>query len=704
MSLQTGTVLNNRYKILEILGKGGMGAVYLALDERLGVQIALKENLVEDAEAIKQFRREAIILANLRHPNLPRVTDHFVIEGQGQYLVMDYIEGEDLRQRMRRINVLPENDVVMIGIAICDALSYLHSLNPVVIHRDIKPGNIKVTSAGKVFLVDFGLAKIVEGSEATTTGARGLTPGYSPPEQYGTARTDPRSDVYALGATLYAVVTGVPPEDGLSIAINQTSLTQIRDHRPKTNRKIASSIENALRVKMEDRFQTALQFKQSLVSTLDKTLKGSPSDKFVIEPPPLSSLLTTKKAGKDTIRAIDDQLREIGVDPLNPPTQKRKNRWPIVIFSSVLIGIFMVVGLNQLLGLNLFGGNSGELTLDEIIDVPSTVTSSPEPIATEAVIIPLVGILPTETSTVMIVLETEIPLPQATPQGGGELIAFVSNRTGQNQVWLIPIAGGNATQLTFMSDGACQPSWSPSGEWIVFTSPCHQNSNFQGAALFKIRVDGTDQNPLRDSSPTGDYDPTWSPVDENIIAFTSNRVGNRPHIFTLDLSTGIATQVTKTFAIEHQPAWSPDGERLAFLTNRVGPIQIWTMLASGEESKQFTRNEDKSYIYDLPAWSPDGKVIAFTKIQSGTNNFPFLFGAFWEDGGQNRGFIEFRFSERIEGMREMTFSPDGNWIAFRSNPETVNNDIYILHISGTQHTRLTFDEAVDSDPAWQPGK
>src|SRR5512133_1885734 len=140
MTLSPGTLLNNRYRILSILGQGGMGAVYHAIDENLGVAVAVKENLFLTDEYARQVQREASILANLRHPNLPRVGDYFTLQGQGQYLIMDYIEGEDLRMRLERLKQLPEKDVIIIGVLICDALSYLHSRKPPVVHRDLKPG------------------------------------------------------------------------------------------------------------------------------------------------------------------------------------------------------------------------------------------------------------------------------------------------------------------------------------------------------------------------------------------------------------------------------------------------------------------------------------------------------------------------------------------------------------------------------------
>src|SRR5690242_18897732 len=266
MTLEKNAFLHNRYRVIEILGQGGMGSVYQAVDENLGVTVALKENLFTTDEYSRQFRLEAVILANLRHPNLPRVYDHFV-SGEQQYLVMDYIEGEDLRQRMERMGTISEEDAVQIGASICDALTYLHTRKPPILHRDIKPGNVKVTPEGHIFLVDFGLAKVYQdNTQATSTGARAMTPGYSPPEQYGTARTDPRTDIYSLGATLYASLSGIIPEDGLARAMDNAQLTPLRKRNTRTSRRMAAAIEKALAVDPSDRFQTAEEFKSALLN------------------------------------------------------------------------------------------------------------------------------------------------------------------------------------------------------------------------------------------------------------------------------------------------------------------------------------------------------------------------------------------------------------------------------------------------------
>lgn len=268
MIISQGTILNSRYRIVKPIGEGGFGKVYRAWDANLQRPCALKENLETSVEGQQQFFREASILSNLSHPNLPRVTDHFGIPGQGQYLVMDFVEGEDLQSILDRTGgPLPEKQVVEWVAQICDALSYMHSQNQPVIHRDIKPANIKITPQGRAMLVDFGIAKVFDPHLKTTVGARGVTPGYSPCEQYGQGTTDARTDIYALGATLYTLLTGQEPPES-----TQRNLS-VKLAAPRSlNHAVSSTTERVILKAMEmlpaDRHQSAIEFKVALTSTL----------------------------------------------------------------------------------------------------------------------------------------------------------------------------------------------------------------------------------------------------------------------------------------------------------------------------------------------------------------------------------------------------------------------------------------------------
>ena len=219
--IEPGTVLQNRYAVERQIGEGGMGAVYVATDRRFGSTVALKETFFDDPALRKAFEREARLLNRLRHSALPRVSDHFE-EAEGQFLVMEYIPGEDLSQMLKARNGsgFPARQVLGWADQLLDALDYLHTQEPRVIHRDIKPQNLKLTARNQVVLLDFGLAKGTPlQTRVTQTGSLfGYSFNYAPIEQMQGAGTDPRSDLYSLGATLYHLLTGTTPPDALTRA------------------------------------------------------------------------------------------------------------------------------------------------------------------------------------------------------------------------------------------------------------------------------------------------------------------------------------------------------------------------------------------------------------------------------------------------------------------------------------------------------
>jgi hypothetical protein len=313
------TVLQGRYRIVRQLGQGGMGAVYEAIDERLDATVALKETFFADERLRKQFEREARLLARMHHPALPRVSDHFS-EGEGQFLVMQFVTGEDLAHMLTvKQGPFPADQVLTWGDQLLDALDYLHTQDPQIIHRDIKPQNLKLTSRGQMILLDFGLAKgQASAVSVVTTSASifGYTPNYAPLEQIQGLGTDPRSDIYALGATLYHLMTGVKPPDALTRAAALVNgqpdpLAPANEINPTIGPQVAAVLARAMSQNRDQRYSTAAEMRAALSGTGEAaTLIGRAEAATVILPtpsptlagaPPQEARATAVQAGETTV-------------------------------------------------------------------------------------------------------------------------------------------------------------------------------------------------------------------------------------------------------------------------------------------------------------------------------------------------------------------------------------------------------------------
>ncbi len=300
---QPGEVIKDRYRIKRVIGQGGMGQVYLADDLRLeGRLCALKavsydENLPEDLvkQMREQFEREATVLARLDHPNLPKVSDFFS-EGEGDYLVMDFVPGKDLKTLMNEMKkqgeFLSERDVLSWANQIADALSYLHQQQPSILHRDIKPSNIKLTPNGLIKLVDFGLVKILVSGERTITVVQGHGSAYyTPLEQYGgdTGHTDPRSDIYSFAATIYHLLTNHPPQEARQRFLQPEDLKPMQDLNPNVSPRTERAVEIAMSIHPDERFQSIEEFRVALLGEWDP--KRHP--RAPLPAPKLNDLLNT---------------------------------------------------------------------------------------------------------------------------------------------------------------------------------------------------------------------------------------------------------------------------------------------------------------------------------------------------------------------------------------------------------------------------
>ena len=663
MPLPTGQILNNRYRIVKLLGQGGFGAVYRAWDTNLNGPVAVKENFDPSPASQNQFAREASMLFLLRHNNLPRVIDHFNIPTQGQYLVMDFVEGEDLDAMLDQTGGwLAEASVLPWIEQVCDALAYMHAQNPPIIHRDIKPANIKITPQGQAMLVDFGIAKTYDPNLATTQGARAVTPGFSPNEQYGQGRTDIRSDVYALGATLYNLLTGQTPVESVQRTTG-ASLPAPRTLNPLISPSIEKAILKAMEISPAQRFQTIREFKAALVKRPGLQVTGGiPASAPISATPPAVGQLPSQKTGNVRLPV-----------------------WVIIAIGVILLGCF---GASGAYALGLFPKTTPDPAINPThtrrplqTGAPSGTSTQPVLPAPERVITVVVTAntpavansqpataIPTpspshEQSPALVTLHAP-NAPAATGWQQGK-IAFVQklsndlrriytmdppvidaaapalqNPTGcirndapwwsadgsllsffcftqdfLRQVYVVHSTPGSQPRLLYQNGDS--PTWSPDGRQIVVTGRGTQLIiiDFSSGSLVRTLETGTASSMI----------PAWSPAGD-IIAFTDQKA-----IYTIPTDGGIPNILTSTGSENFAPAWSPDGQWLAFQSDRDHgnhQSEIWIMDKTGGNLKQITHTPSGSWSR-APAWSPDQKWIVFvtgpSQIKNKNNEFGELF-------------------------------------------------------------------------------
>ena len=282
MNLSEGMVLDKRYRVIRPLGEGGFGAAYLVEDQRLGRQCVAKASMMYDMAHREQFEQEARMLAALSHPSLPEVYDYFFDSGR-PYLIMQYIEGTTLdRLKEDRAAPFEVDQVLRWADDLLDALIYLHSQQPPIIHRDVKPSNVCITPQGKAVLLDFGIARRLD-TTSTRSGAQAHSMHYSPIEQYPAEtmgsyytlkqyleeletegiHTGPYSDVYSLGATLYFALTLLDPPDACLRQLGEKP-RPIREHNPDVPDFLIEALDRALVVDPRERCQTAVELRQLL--------------------------------------------------------------------------------------------------------------------------------------------------------------------------------------------------------------------------------------------------------------------------------------------------------------------------------------------------------------------------------------------------------------------------------------------------------
>ncbi|MGD8399005.1 MAG: protein kinase [Anaerolineae bacterium] len=625
MVLRAGQVLRDRYRIDALLGQGGMGAVYRATDMAFHAPVALKENWIVSPESQRQFRREAGLLYRLRHPNLPRVIDHFHISDQGQYLVMDYVEGEDLKQIIARRGPASEAEALSWIGQVLDALAYLHAQQ--IIHRDVKPANVKITPEGAVFLVDFGLAKVHDASQETTIGARGVTPGYAPPEQYGAGRTDARTDVYSTGATLYALLAGAPPPDALDLVVGRAALLSLAACRPEISPGVAEVVQQAMQTRPADRYASAADFRQALAEAAPGALGEKPAgieaptrfararQKPAPPPPPapvgreIEAPLPTPEPTQ--IAAEGDAARPAPgaprAQPSKPPPAagpagqrgrvwqalaSRPQRWLLAAIAVVLVGVIVAA---VALSTRLPGGEEqaavpapvpiqGELLFTRSLAGPpeiyrlrgeemEQVTNTPGDAGSWGAVLTEHGIYFTSdrsgkreiyrlhSGTTDQMTHTPGPAESWGPAGGGTGILFTSDRDGKPEVYRMH--GGMTERVTQTPGGA--GSWGPvsTEQGIYFTSDRDGE-----AEIYRLHEGQTDRM-THTPGPGGSWGVAFG---ETGILFTSDRDG-KPEVYRMHGGTTERVTNTPGNAASWGPVWTEQG--IYFASERDGKPEVY---------------------------------------------------------------------------------------------------------------------------------
>ena len=671
MGLSPGTRLGP-YEIVAPLGAGGMGEVYRARDTRLGREVALKvlpEVFARDAERLTRFRREAQVLASLNHPNIAAIYG-FEDSGAARALVMELVEGPTLAERIKG-GTISLDEALPIAKQICEALEYAHEHG--IVHRDLKPANIKITNNDAVKILDFGLAKALEGDPssidisssptitrmATQAGIILGTAAYMSPEQAKGKSVDRRTDIWAFGCVLYEMLTGKMTFTGETVTDTLAAVIRAEPDWSAIPASAPQAIRNLLQRCLKKEPRQRLQSIGDARIAIEEILSGTPQPTSVATAPASSSWR----------RAL-----------------------PWVLFAATAFAFTAFVAVRR------FGGSA----------------SAPE-------------------AAMHFGAVTDFPGVQAQPSlsPDGRSVAFVSNRDGHYNLYVGLVNGGSLVQITNDPNLKSGPSWSPDGTTIAYAqvgdsgiwdiwdvpalggvprrlilnaadpawSPDSRSlvyENMTDHALWLAGASGENAHRLPGTENTKwlDTQPRFSP-DGRKIAFAARNSDGGPYgeLAVLDLNSGKTRLLTHDNALVLSPAWSPSGKFIYFASSRGGTVNIWKIGVDGSGLEQITAGEGDDAELDVSA---DGKRIVFATLREHLALAQLDLQT--ESGEQN---VKLLSTDPARNQYGPAYSPDGRHLAYFFGLKGVEQEgIGVANADGSNATPLVQDSQVNVFPAW----
>jgi eukaryotic-like serine/threonine-protein kinase len=735
----------SHYRVIKKLGAGGMGEVYLAEDTKLARKVAVKflpKELTVDDQAKRRLLREARAAATLDHPNICAI--HEVgEENNHSFIVMQYIEGETLADRIRR-QPLELSESLMIAVQIADALVEAHSQR--VIHRDIKPQNIMITTRGQVKVLDFGLAKVMTdglsvGSEAETQSllsAPGVIIGtvpYMSPEQVKGEAVDTRSDSFSFGVLLYEMVSGRQPfmsENKATIisAILNREPPPLARFSPEVPTELERIVTKALRKNREERYQGIKDLALDLKNLREQLEFEARLERS--QPPDVNGVGRISAGSNEPTLVTRPELpanSEMGGS--QPRSSAKLFTGTIIRHKRTAVGAGYIVSEIKRHKWNV----AVALTLGSLV-VSAALWY----------LLPRLGSRTQEASTSL----RNATFTQLTDQSGpeyfpslspdGKSMVYASYAAGSWDIYLQRVGGKNPINLTKDSPADdTQPAFSPDGERIAF------RSEREGGGIFVMGATGESVRRLSDFG----NNPAWSPDGKEIACADEGPVdpairGNpNSRVWAVNVATGERRQVTKEDSI--QPNWSPHGIRIAYGGRRNATQRdIWTIPAGGGEPTEVTNDPA---VEGSPVWSPDGKYLYFASDRAGSMNVwrvpieeqtgrvlgppeavttPSPYSAHLSFSPDGRRMVYSQILSRgnlqqvgfdpdketvtgqpvwiTQGSRwanTPNLSPDGEWLAFDSQ-RGKQDDLFVIRRDGTGLRQLTDDLHKDRQPRWSP--